>query len=523
MAYPDVLKSMRPVLLHYHILKNGGSSIIEILRRSYWGTFSEYDLADRDAEITPADLIAFLERNPRVNAFSSHQIFYPLPQAPGFLFFDICFLRDPIDRIRSIYDYFRGRPIEGDPIRQLANDLGLGDFVRKLVEEMPWTINDVQVNLLANGLVHDQPRGTGDLEIATRRMLDTSFLGVVDRYNESLVAGQHGLSALFPGLNCVQAPVNDSAAPGLTFDQRQEQFKKACDGAVYAELLRQNAMDFELLRRARDEVRRRFELVPDGEERMRGLKQGVEILRTRADQPVETPAVLPKLPSTRSILLKRWLKFAANLRASRPGSMFRRLFDADFYLDRYPDVREAGMNPLLHYVLHGAAEERKPNAWFQPEYYATVCAAARGVENPLVHFAENAGCQCSSSHPLFDCESYLRAHPETKGNPLAAYLARRASAAPAIVTHAEAFDAARFEIQDVEVSIAFPSDVFDGRAEADQRRVYQALQAHGEFAVVWRDSRGAKKFLCPPQQNRFFESARYDQLAAQINRTISIP
>jgi len=524
MTYPDVLKYMRPVLLHYHILKNGGSSIIEILRRSYWGTFSEYDLADRDAEITPADLIAFLERNPRVNAFSSHQIFYPLPQAPGFLFFDICFLRDPIDRIRSIYDYFRGRPIDGDPIRQLANDFRLGDFVRKLVEEMPWTINDVQVNLLANGLVHDQPRGTGDLEIATRRMLDTSFLGVVDRYNESLVAGQHGLSALFPGLNCVQAPVNDSATPGLTFDQRQEQFKKACDAGVYAELLRQNAMDFELLRRARDEVRRRFELVPDREERLRGLKQGVEILRARGNQPVETPAAIPPKPvSIRPTLLKRWLRFATNPRASRPGSTFRRLFDAEFYLERYPDVRGAGMNPLLHYVLHGAAEERKPNAWFQPEYYATVCAAARGVENPLMHFAENAECQCSSPHPLFDCESYLRAHAETKGNPLAAYMARRATAAPAIMTGPEKFEAACFKFQDVEVSIAFPGDGFDARADADQRRVYQALQAHGEFAMVWRDPCGATKFLCPPQQHRFFESARYDQLAAQINRTISIP
>jgi hypothetical protein len=515
---------MRQVLLHYHILKNGGSSIIEILRRSYRGTFSEYDLPDRDAEIKPADLIAFLERNPRVNAFSSHQIFYPVPLAPGFLFYDICFLRDPVDRIRSIYDYFRGRPIDGDPIRQLANELTLGDFVRKLVEEMPWTINDVQVNLLANGLVHDQPRGIGDLETATRRMLDTSFLGVVDRYNESLVAGQHGLAAMFPGLNCVQAPVNDSATPGLTFDQRQEQFRKSCDEGVYAELLRQNAMDLELLRRAREEVRRRFELVPDREERLRGLKQGVETLRARGDQPVEAPTVVaPKTVSTRSTLLKRWLRFASNLRASRPGSTFRRLFDAEFYLERYPDVRQAGMNPLLHYVLHGAAEERKPNAWFQPEYYATVCAAARGVENPLLHFAENVEGQCCSPHPLFDCESYLRAHPETKGNPLAAYMARRGGKSPAIVVAAETFEAACFEIQDVEVWVAFPGDEFDARAETDQRQVYQALQAHGEFAVVWRDQCGGKKFLCAPQQQRFFECARFDQLAAQVNRTISIP
>ncbi len=487
------------------------------------GTLFEFDLPDRDAEIKPPDLIAFLERNPHVNAFSSHQIFYPLPQVAGFLFYDICFLRDPIDRIRSIYDYFRGKPIDGDPIRQLANDHTLADFVRKLVEEMPWTVNDVQVNLLANGLVHDQPRGIGDLDIATRRMLDTSFLGVVDHYNESLVASQHGLSAVFPGINCVQAPVNDSEGLRSTFDQRQEQFQQTCDPAVYAELVRLNAMDLELLRRARDEVRRRFEQVPDREERLRGLKQGVEILRARGDQVPDTPVVAAsEIETGRSALMKRWLRFATNLQVSRPGSAFRQLFDADFYLERYPDVREAGMNPLQHYILHGAAEERKPNAWFQPEYYFTVCADARGAENPLAHFAENASRECSP-HPLFDTESYLSAYPETKGNPLAAYLARRAISAPAIVTSAETFEAARFAIQDVEVFIAFPGDEIDARPEAEQRRIYNALQAHGEYAVLWRDSCGGKKFLCAPQQQRFFECARYDQLAAQINGTISIP
>src|SRR5579862_2209133 len=104
---------MRLVLLHYHILKNGGSSIIEILARSFWETFAEYDLPDRDAEITRLDLLSYLDCNSGVQAFSSHQIFYPVPRAPGYLFFDICFLRDPIDRIRSTYDFFRAKPVPG--------------------------------------------------------------------------------------------------------------------------------------------------------------------------------------------------------------------------------------------------------------------------------------------------------------------------------------------------------------------------------------------------------------------------
>lgn len=34
------------------------------------------------------------------------------------------------------------------------------------------------------------------------------------------------------------------------------------------------------------------------------------------------------------------------------------LFDREAYLRRYPDIIQAGMDPLLHYVMHGRAEGR---------------------------------------------------------------------------------------------------------------------------------------------------------------------
>jgi hypothetical protein len=499
---------MRQVLLHYHILKNGGASMIEILRRSYWGTFAEFDLANPNAEITPPDLIAHLARNPHLNAISSHQIFYPVARAPGFLFYDICFLRDPLDRIRSIYDYFRGRPPEGDPMREMANQFPLGEFVRRLIAEMPWTMNDVQVNLLANGLINDQPHGAGDLEIATRRMLDTSFLGVVDLYNHSLVAGQHGLNAVFPGLNCVQAPVNDSAAKGSTFADRLEQFRAACEPEVYAELLRLNAMDLELLRRARAEVMRRFEHVPDRNERLRGLEKGVAILKARGDLPAEVVRPAEPVPALR----KRWLQFAKNLRAARPGRDYRRLIDQDFYFSRYPDVRDSGMSALRHYVLHGAAEGRKPNALFEPAYYKTLCEEARDWEDPLLHFAEADPQTCANPHPLFDCAGWRAAHPESRENPLAEYLAQRRAGT-------DAPQSEKITLQDVEVRVTFPSPQFDSLPAPEQARVYEELRKRepSEAAILWLDACGEKKFLCAPQHKRFFACARYDQLAAQIN------
>ena len=68
-----------------------------------------------------------------LKAVSSHQIRYPVPCVAGFLFFDLCFLRDPFDRIRSTYDYFREKPAEGDPVSDFANRLPLGGFIARLL------------------------------------------------------------------------------------------------------------------------------------------------------------------------------------------------------------------------------------------------------------------------------------------------------------------------------------------------------------------------------------------------------
>lgn len=44
-------------------------------------------------------------------------------------------------------------------------------------------------------------------------------------------------------------------------------------------------------------------------------------------------------------------------------------FDPEFYLSKYPDVAEAGADPLSHYLEHGWKEGRDPNAEFSSSYY----------------------------------------------------------------------------------------------------------------------------------------------------------
>lgn len=63
-------------------------------------------------------------------------------------------------------------------------------------------------------------------------------------------------------------------------------------------------------------------------------------------------------------------------KAVREGQHFERLlkesglFDADWYLERYPDVRSAGLDPFQHLVASGAREWRDPGPNFEAAFYA---------------------------------------------------------------------------------------------------------------------------------------------------------
>ncbi|MCU1334806.1 MAG: hypothetical protein JWO19_387 [Bryobacterales bacterium] len=258
--------AVRFVLLHYHFFKNAGTTIEDILAHSFFENYARFDTEDFDGAVSQEELLSYLRRHPRMKAVSSHQFRYPVPQAPGFIFFDLCFLRDPVDRIRSMYDYFREKPIPGEPASDLAQEKSIGGFIAGLVEQHAYRVSNVQTNMLANGIVNDPPVET-DLIRATEIMLKTSFLGVVDCFNEGLIAGQHFIRPVFPNLALAQQPANVSGG------SRMETFRKACDADVFAELVRLNSLDSELVNRARAEVRRRFSMVPDGPARLRELDE----------------------------------------------------------------------------------------------------------------------------------------------------------------------------------------------------------------------------------------------------------
>lgn len=112
---------------------------------------------------------------------------------------------------------------------------------------------------------------------------------------------------------------------------------------------------------------------------------------------------------------------------SKEGRMPNPLFQTHWYLDRYPEVRSSGENPLAHYIQYGVDRGLQPHPLFDTAWYASRYSdASRGGLHPLAHFLQHALDGTVDPNPVFGTGAYLRQHPdlgETRVNPLAHYAA----------------------------------------------------------------------------------------------------
>jgi lipopolysaccharide biosynthesis protein len=99
------------------------------------------------------------------------------------------------------------------------------------------------------------------------------------------------------------------------------------------------------------------------------------------------------------------------------------LFDRDWYLEHYPDVRAADVDPALHYLVQGAAEYRDPSPRFDTAWYLAFYpeVAAAGV-NPLADYLRHGAQEGRHARPadiLFgkvaDAALSCRKHPRAGG------------------------------------------------------------------------------------------------------------
>jgi hypothetical protein len=114
------------------------------------------------------------------------------------------------------------------------------------------------------------------------------------------------------------------------------------------------------------------------------------------------------------------------LRGASEGRRPNPLFDPKFYLEQYPDVARARLEPLSHFLVHGTSEERNPSPYFDTKYYLSTNQDVRdsGI-NPLVHFLQTGWRESRNPLPSFDCAGYIARYEDVRSsgmNPLVHYV-----------------------------------------------------------------------------------------------------
>jgi hypothetical protein len=82
------------------------------------------------------------------------------------------------------------------------------------------------------------------------------------------------------------------------------------------------------------------------------------------------------------------------------------LLDNEYYLVNWPDVRDSGLSPLEHFCKYGWREGRRPNPYFDPDWYRNSYLQGNETTNPLADYIK-AG-EKSSRQPIvyFDPDWY---------------------------------------------------------------------------------------------------------------------
>lgn len=106
--------------------------------------------------------------------------------------------------------------------------------------------------------------------------------------------------------------------------------------------------------------------------------------------------VLKKYPSLAWLVefnLKLIEKAKQNSTTKKVGNYFssyESAFDSEFYLKKYPDIRNSNIDPFQHYTSWGWKEGRTPNSWFDPTYYLEEYPEVNELgTDPLLEYIEH--------------------------------------------------------------------------------------------------------------------------------------
>jgi len=257
------------IIMHNHIFKNAGTTIDWALKNNFGSAFVDHR-EDMKMRKEADYLSTYLCKNRWIKALSSHHLVMPLPSIPDLELLTLMIMRHPIERVESVYNFERKQVSDTHPGVIHARKYSLRDYILwRMKPEVGATIRNFQARKML------PPRKTGqdkflDSEVLQlkEQLRDVELLGLVSRFDESMVLFEEYLCKIFPEIDLSYVPQNVSQAHTIGLELRLQRLESEIGHETYDVLLENNRQDMLLLGYAEKEIDLRISQVNDFQDKL---------------------------------------------------------------------------------------------------------------------------------------------------------------------------------------------------------------------------------------------------------------
>lgn len=242
----------RDIIVHTHIFKNAGSSFDSSLGENFAEDFVDHR---DDADIVKGKqdyLEKYLNEHTSVKAFSSHSIHFKPQNTESLTLHNVYMLRHPIERIKSVFSFEKKQePITTKGAKK-AKELSFEEYISWYMQaDSPATIRETQTIFLSgDGPAPSQIENKHTLALQTLSN-EPNLIGVVDRYDESMVVFEEKLKPFFStiDLSYIRRNVTDTDLKSSA-ESKAEKLLSQLSVKTRESVIEHNQYDLELYKKA---------------------------------------------------------------------------------------------------------------------------------------------------------------------------------------------------------------------------------------------------------------------------------
>jgi len=259
---------MRDIILHHHIFKNSGSSLIASLRSNFGENMIQIDKADTNSKLCIGDLEELCKKEKKIQCISSNHLFGQYFKSSKLKFYNIILFRDPIKRYLSTYSYYKtisnagyNKTLEFE-IQIYASKYSFREFMLYLFDSNYDYVSNPQCKLLllSNSEKYIDLKKVkileDDFEIIKKKLINFEVIGTTETYLDTINFANAYFKNIFNKLTLSFEHRNISSYP-IFYDGTMDSIRSHLGSLLWDKIQQENYFDFKLCRFAEATLKER--------------------------------------------------------------------------------------------------------------------------------------------------------------------------------------------------------------------------------------------------------------------------